>query len=126
MIFLKNKGIKNESRISIVLNTFMYIDKCIPFVELGGTTLKEIVDQLVQMCHFDYSNNNPSTETPSVSENNKQPENDNNDEPIITNPNNPVIPSMDYNKPSNNTDVNDKENLYQDVANSSKQLPSPK
>lgn len=71
------------------------------------------------MCHFDYSNNNPSTETPSVSENNKQPENDNNDEPIITNPNNSVIPSMDYNKPSNNTDVNDKENLYQDVANSS-------
>lgn len=55
--FFENKGIKNESRISIVLNTFMYIDKCIPFVELGGTTLKEIVDQLVQMCHFDYSNN---------------------------------------------------------------------
>ena len=34
--FFENKGIKNESRISIVLNTFMYIDKCIPFVELGG------------------------------------------------------------------------------------------
>lgn len=50
--FFENKGIKNESRISIVLNTFMYIDKCIPFVELGGTTLKEIVDQLVQMCHL--------------------------------------------------------------------------